>query len=126
MAVERDRYLLRAGRIQAMDDRLDLPSSCDVLIVDGRIEALSNFALHRLAGAYVPEDHYAAVRSVAIVALNAGVTTCHSWANALRNSEDAQAEVSALVDSGIRARFGYVCLYPPNTPVDGLQDLAGM
>lgn len=42
LAVERGRYLLRAGRVLAMDDRLDLPPFCDVLVVDGRIEAVGD------------------------------------------------------------------------------------
>lgn len=70
-------------------------------------EATGYFALHRLAQAYTPEDHYTAVRYAALEALNAGITTCHDWANALVDESDAVAHCRALADSGIRARFGY-------------------
>lgn len=70
-------------------------------------EATGYFALHRLAASYTPEDHYIAVRYAALEAINAGITTCHDWANALADQADAMAHCRALVDSGIRARFGY-------------------
>lgn len=70
-------------------------------------DAAEYFALHRLAGAYTAEDHYDAVRYAALEAIGAGITTCHNWASGLRDGDDARAEMQALVDSGIRARFGY-------------------
>lgn len=82
-------------------------------------DAPGYFALHRLAGSYTAEDHYAAIRYAATEAINAGVTTCHNWSNALRNTEDALAQAQALADSGIRARFGYGHLpHPGSTAVD--------
>lgn len=70
-------------------------------------DAVQYFALHRLTPFYTPEDHYIAVRYAALEAVNAGLTTCHNWAHGVRNFEDAEAEMRALVDSGLRARFGY-------------------
>jgi 5-methylthioadenosine/S-adenosylhomocysteine deaminase len=70
-------------------------------------EAAGYFALHRLAPAYTPDDHYAAVRYAATEALNAGITTCHNWSHNLACHADADAECRALADSGIRARFGF-------------------
>jgi cytosine/adenosine deaminase-related metal-dependent hydrolase len=66
------------------------------------------FQLHRLAPQYTVEDHYVAVQYAAIEAINAGVTTCHNWAHGVRNFDDVQAEMQALVDAGIRAKMGYM------------------
>lgn len=166
---ERGRYLLRGGRVLAMDASLDLPAVCDVLVDGGVIaavepdieavgstvidarnmivipgfvevhwhmwnsvwrglshDAVGYFQLHRLAQLYRADDHYAAVRYAATEAVNAGVTTCHNWANALRDEADAIAEAVALADSGIRARFGMGRLQRPGAlPVSG-DDMARM
>ncbi|MEW1957160.1 amidohydrolase family protein [Kineococcus sp. NPDC059986] len=84
-------------------------------------DAVGYFALQPLAGAYTVEDHFTAVRFAAAEALNAGVTTCHAWANAVRDPEDAQAELEALRESGIRARYGYGGP-PPGAPARDLGD----
>jgi cytosine/adenosine deaminase-related metal-dependent hydrolase len=65
------------------------------------------FPLQRLADAYTTYDHYTAVRFAATEALNAGITTVHNYSHGLRNMGDTDAEMQALVDAGIRARFGY-------------------
>jgi cytosine/adenosine deaminase-related metal-dependent hydrolase len=70
------------------------------------------FALHQLAPSYTARDHYDAVRYAALEAVNVGITTCHNWAHAVRDFDDAEAEMQALVDSGIRARFGYGDSWP--------------
>ena len=70
-------------------------------------DAVQYFALHALAGVYTVDDHYDAVRYAALEAINTGITTCHNWAHGLRDGDDARAEMRALVDAGIRARFGY-------------------
>lgn len=75
------------------------------LVLDG--PTWGYFPLQRLADAYTPQDHYAAVRYAAAEALNAGITTVHDYAHGLRTPADADAELQALVDTGIRARFGY-------------------
>jgi 5-methylthioadenosine/S-adenosylhomocysteine deaminase len=75
------------------------------LVLDG--PEWGYFPLQRLADSYTSADHYAAVRYAATEAVNAGITTVHNWAHGLRNPNDADAELQALVDSGIRARFGY-------------------
>lgn len=89
-------------------------------------DAPGYFALHRLGEYFTPADHYAAVRYAATEAVNAGITTCHDWANALRSQDDAAAEAQALVDSGIRARFGYGNLASPSRPTLSAADLAFM
>lgn len=87
-------------------------------------DAPGYFALHRLAPLYTAEDHYNAVRYAATEAINAGVTTCHDWANALRGHEDDVAEARALADSGIRARLGLGRLGGPNRKPIGADDIA--
>jgi cytosine/adenosine deaminase-related metal-dependent hydrolase len=75
-------------------------------------DAVQYFGLHRLATSYTAQDHYDAVRYAALEAVNAGITTCHNWAHALRDADDAEAEMQALVDAGIRARFGQGDSFP--------------
>lgn len=87
-------------------------------------EATGYMALHRLAAAYTPDDHYAAVRYAATEALNAGITTCHNWSHNLGCTEDAEAECRALADSGIRARFGFGRRVTPTSAALVPQDLA--
>lgn len=76
-------------------------------------DAPGYMSLQKLAAFYTAEDHYNAVRYAALEALNAGITTCHDWANAIKSEEDALAHCKALVDSGIRARFGYGKIFSP-------------
>lgn len=87
-------------------------------------DAPGYFGLHRLAPLYTAEDHYNAVRYAATEAINAGVTTCHDWANALRGPEDDIAEARALADSGIRARLGLGRLGGPSRKPIGADEIA--
>ncbi|XVQ07415.1 amidohydrolase family protein [Spirillospora sp. CA-255316] len=70
-------------------------------------DAVQYFGLFHLAQFYTARDHYWAVRYAATEAVNAGLTACHNWAHGLRDFADAEAEMQALADSGLRARFGY-------------------
>ncbi|MEQ6333961.1 amidohydrolase family protein [Sphingobium sp. MK2] len=138
--------LIDDGRIIAVGNDIDAADAevidaADMIVMPGFVEvhwhmwnciwrglshdAPGYFALHRLAPDHSSEDHYNAVRMAAVEALSAGVTTCHNWANALRGREDAVAEANALVDTGIRARFGYGSLMP-QTPEDRAADIAAM
>jgi len=63
------------------------------------------------AGSQVtPEDGYIGTLLGAVECLNAGITTVLDWSHALATSEDSDARVAALLESGIRA------FYAPNTP----------
>ncbi len=62
---------------------------------------------NRLGVLMTPEDSYRAVRLGIAEALNAGVTTVHNWAHNVRSPEHADAELSAMRDTGIRGRFAY-------------------
>lgn len=131
------------GRIVAIAPRIDAPGA-DVIDAGGMIampgfvdthwhmatslwrglahDASGYMALQRLGAVYTEDDHYAAVRYAALEAINAGVTTCHNWAHLLRGPADAHAEARALVDAGIRARFGYGQIPVPGvSPIDTAQ-----
>ncbi|MDT5348350.1 MAG: 5-methylthioadenosine/S-adenosylhomocysteine deaminase [Mycobacterium sp.] len=60
-----------------------------------------------LSPAYRPEDVYLGNRTGALDALNAGVTTLLDFSHCNNTPEHADAAVTGLRDSGIRAVFGY-------------------
>ncbi|MGE3404428.1 MAG: amidohydrolase family protein, partial [Vicinamibacterales bacterium] len=64
------------------------------------------FALQRLAPYFTPADHYSSIAFAAAEAITAGFTTVHDWSHGLQSAAAAESEMQALVDSGIRARFG--------------------
>jgi cytosine/adenosine deaminase-related metal-dependent hydrolase len=69
----------------------------------------------RLGVHMTPEDSYRSVRLGIAEALSAGVTTVHNWAHNVRSPDHADAELSAMRDTGIRGRFAY-------GPVQGMPD----
>jgi cytosine/adenosine deaminase-related metal-dependent hydrolase len=69
----------------------------------------------RLGVHFTPEDSYRSVRLGVAEALSAGVTTVHNWAHNVRSPDHADAELSAMRDTGIRGRFAY-------GPVQGMPD----
>ena len=76
---------------------------------------------------YTPEDSYRAVRLGLAEAVSAGVTTTHNWAHNVRSSAHADAEVQAMRDAGLRARFAYgPALGMPNDQPMDLADIARM
>src|SRR6266545_1130140 len=62
---------------------------------------------NRLGMLYTPEDSYRSVKLGIAEALSAGVTTVHNWAHNVRSPDHADAELSAMRDTGIRGRFAY-------------------
>jgi len=54
-----------------------------------------------------PNDIYNGTRLGAAEAINAGMTTVNNWSHNLRTPEYAEADLRALRESGIRARFSY-------------------
>jgi 5-methylthioadenosine/S-adenosylhomocysteine deaminase len=54
-----------------------------------------------------PEDIYHGTRLGAAEAINAGMTTVNNWAHNLRTPAFAEAELRALHEANIRARFSY-------------------
>ncbi|MBO0766308.1 MAG: amidohydrolase family protein, partial [Hyphomicrobiaceae bacterium] len=78
----------------------------------------------RLGPLMTPEDSYRSVRLGLAEALSAGVTTVHNWAHNVRSPEHADAELSAMRDTGIRGRFAYGPAQ--GMPDDQPMDLAGL
>ena len=56
---------------------------------------------------YTPEDTYRGVLLGCAELIFSGVTTVHDWAHNIRSPAHADADLRALRDSGIRARFSY-------------------
>lgn len=54
-----------------------------------------------------PEDFYWAARFALAEAVTAGITTVHNWDHNVRSPEDADTNVRAQLDAGIRGRFSY-------------------
>ena len=63
---------------------------------------------------YRPEDTYRGVRLGVAEMLYSGITTVHDWSHNIRDPAYADADLRALRDTGIRARFSY------GTPQGGL------
>jgi len=61
----------------------------------------------RLGPLCTPEDAYRSVRLGLAEALASGITTVHDWSHNVRSAEHADAEIRALSDMGVRARFSY-------------------
>jgi cytosine/adenosine deaminase-related metal-dependent hydrolase len=72
-----------------------------------------------------PEDHYWSARLALAEAAEAGITTVHNWDHNVRSPADADANISAQLDSGLRGRFSYG---PPDSSEPGnpndLHDIA--
>jgi 5-methylthioadenosine/S-adenosylhomocysteine deaminase len=60
-----------------------------------------------LGKVYSPLEMVRAVRLAAAEALHAGITTVHDWCHNVRGPSFADADLRALAESGIRARFSY-------------------
>jgi len=50
---------------------------------------------------------YQGTRLAAAEALNSGITFVHDWCHNIRGAAYADADLRALADTGIRARFSY-------------------
>ena len=61
----------------------------------------------RMCSCYQPADSANAVRLAAAEGLLSGITTLHNWSQNVRDPEFAWAELEALNDMGVRARFSY-------------------
>jgi cytosine/adenosine deaminase-related metal-dependent hydrolase len=81
-------------------------------------------ALGRL---YQADDMFQGTRLAAAEAVNSGITFVHSWCHNIRTPEYAQADLRALRESGLRARFSYGSMQAhPNTQTIDLEDLERM
>ncbi len=73
---------------------------------------------------YTPEDSYRSVRFGLAEGLSAGATTVHNWAHNIRSPEQADAELRAMRDMGVRGRLAYGT--PQGGPDGEPMDLAGL
>jgi len=66
------------------------------------------FSVKRGLGPYHDlDDFYWAARFALAEAVAAGITTVHNWDHNVRSAEDADANVRAQLDAGVRGRFSY-------------------
>jgi cytosine/adenosine deaminase-related metal-dependent hydrolase len=73
---------------------------------------------------YEPDDMYQGTRLAAAEAINSGITHVHSWCHNIRSAEYAEADIRALKESGLRARFSYGARQgQPNSEMVNLRDL---
>src|SRR5262249_12817322 len=85
------------------------------------VNALGYFPVSgRLGQLYAPEDSYRSNMLGIAEALSAGVTTVHNWAHNVRSPDQADGEISAMRDCGIRGRFAYgpATGMPDDKPMD--------
>jgi 5-methylthioadenosine/S-adenosylhomocysteine deaminase len=78
-------------------------------------------------GVMTPEDMYRGARLAAAEALNSGMTTVHSYCHNVRSREHAEADIRAVREAGLRARWSYG--WPqglPDTQVCNLEDLESL
>jgi 5-methylthioadenosine/S-adenosylhomocysteine deaminase len=69
-----------------------------------------------------PEDMYRSTRLAAAEAINSGTTTVHDWCHNVRSRAHAEADIKALSDAGLRARFS--CGWAQGLPDTQICDLA--
>lgn len=67
------------------------------------------------------EDFYWAARFALAEAVTAGITTAHNWDHNVRSGQDADVNVRAQLDAGVRGRFSYGPR--DSTPADESMDL---
>jgi 5-methylthioadenosine/S-adenosylhomocysteine deaminase len=74
-----------------------------------------------------PDDMYQSSRLSAAEAINSGITTVHDWCHNVRSRAHAEADIRALRESGLRARFSYGWAQGlPDTQTCNLADLEGL
>lgn len=73
---------------------------------------------------FLPGDMYQGTRLACAEAINNGITYVHDWCHNIRSPAYADADLKALRESGLRARFSYGAAQamPNNQPID-LADL---
>lgn len=74
-----------------------------------------------------PDDMYHGARLGAAEAVHSGITTVHDFCHNVRSREHAEADIRAVKETGLRARWSYG--WPqglPDTQVSNLADLEGL
>jgi 5-methylthioadenosine/S-adenosylhomocysteine deaminase len=75
------------------------------IVADGDFDYFP--VMSRLGPVMMPEDAYNSAKLGIAEAINSGLTTIHDWSHNIINGAYADADLRALRDCGIRARFSY-------------------
>ena len=75
------------------------------IVADGDFDYFP--VMSRLGPVMTPEDAYNSARLGIAEAINSGLTTIHDWSHNIISGAYADADLRALRDCGIRARFSY-------------------
>ncbi|HTP82788.1 MAG TPA: amidohydrolase family protein [Alphaproteobacteria bacterium] len=139
---------VRDGAVVAVGQKLAAPGATvldgrGMIVLPGFVEThwhMWNTLLRSMAGdnpdhgyfrttaligrAYQAEDMYHGTLLAAAEALNNGMTHVHSWCHNIRGPDYARADLRALQEAGLRARFSYGA--PQGLAGKDLPDLADM
>ncbi len=77
-----------------------------------------------LGQAFTDDDNYQGTLLACAEAINSGITTVHDWSHNVRGPAHAEAELRALAEAGLRARYSYG--YSAGHPNDQAMDLDGL
>jgi 5-methylthioadenosine/S-adenosylhomocysteine deaminase len=77
-----------------------------------------------LGQAFTDEDNYRGTLLACAEAVNSGITTVHDWSHNVRGPAHAEAELRALAEAGLRARYSYG--YSAGHPNDQAMDTGGL
>jgi 5-methylthioadenosine/S-adenosylhomocysteine deaminase len=77
-----------------------------------------------LGQAFTGEDNYQGTLLACAEAINSGITTVHDWSHNVRGPAHAEAELRALAQAGLRARYSYG--YSAGHPNDQAMDIGGL
>jgi 5-methylthioadenosine/S-adenosylhomocysteine deaminase len=75
------------------------------IVADGEFDYFP--VMSRLGPVMTPDDAYNSAKLGIAEAVNSGLTTIHDWSHNIINGDYADADLRALRDVGIRARFSY-------------------
>ncbi len=122
---------VRNGEIVAVGENVNAPGAVTIdgrgmIVLPGLIEThwhMWNTLLRGMSGEkpdfgyfrttamlgklFTPDDIYQGTRLATAEAINSGMTFVHNWAHNVRSPDYARADIRALKESGLRARFSY-------------------
>ncbi|MGH7735132.1 MAG: hypothetical protein ACREOE_15955, partial [Gemmatimonadales bacterium] len=78
----------------------------------------------RARAGFTDEDNYQGTLLACAEAINSGITTVHDWSHNVRGPAHAEAELRALAQAGLRARYSYG--YSAGHPNDQAMDTGGL
>jgi cytosine/adenosine deaminase-related metal-dependent hydrolase len=144
--------LVTGGRIAAVGPGLDAPGARELdargmIVAPGLVDThwhLWNTLLRSMSGgmpgeerpagyfsvslglgqAFTDQDNYQGTLLACAEAINSGITTVHDWSHNVRGPAHAAAELRALAQAGLRARYSYG--YSAGHPNDQAMDIGGL